>query len=227
MNTTETLTDKPASPKGGPRTEAGKKRSANNAIKHGLSGRTVVMPGEDMAIYLSQSKEIVDSLHPETAIEYELAQTIADGTWRMKRLRTVEEGMFAWGNFEEAGNFDAENAIIHAAFTAAKAFRTNSQDFVNLSIYESRIQRGIEKAMKQLKELQAERKARREAEMTDAIRMRNYYKMLNLPFDPAADEFVYSAAEIETEYLRRERRENALRAEKFGFNAAQYRRKAA
>ena len=81
----------------GPKTAAGKKRSSQNSFKHGLSGRTVVMPGEDMALYLKHSKEIVESLNPVPGIESELAQTVADGFWRMKRLRTVEESMFAWG----------------------------------------------------------------------------------------------------------------------------------
>ncbi len=211
----------------GPKTEAGKKRSSNNATKHGLAGRTVIMPGDDLSVFLAFSKEIVDSLRPETPVERELAQTVADGHWRMRRVRTTEEGMYAWGTYEEAGQFDAENEIIHAAFTQAKAFRTNSKDFVNLSIYEQRIQRGIEKAMKQLQELQTTRKAKREAEMTDAIRMRNYYKMLNLPNNPQDDGFVYSTAEIETEFDLRQRRQNALHAEKLAFNPSEYRRKAA
>src|SRR5580658_9460267 len=97
----------------GPKTEAGKKRSAINATTHGLSGRIVVLPSEDMDLYLAQSKELVDSLDPQTPVERKLAQTVADGYWRMERFRTVEESMFAWGHYEEAGNFDAENEKIH------------------------------------------------------------------------------------------------------------------
>src|ERR1019366_1707433 len=158
----------------GPNTEAGKKRSSINATRHGLSGRIVVLPTEDMSLYLAHSKELVDSLHPETPIERELAQTVADGYWRMRRVHTVEEGMFAWGHYEEAGNFDAEDENIHSAFTAASAFRLNSQAFVNLSIYEQRIQRGIEKAMKQLQEIQAERKALRSEALVEAMRLRDF-----------------------------------------------------
>src|ERR1019366_2303120 len=78
----------------GPRTIAGKKRSSLNATRHGLSGRIVVLPTEDMSLYMQHSKRLVDSLCPATPVEEELAQTVADGYWRMKRFRTVEEGMF-------------------------------------------------------------------------------------------------------------------------------------
>jgi hypothetical protein len=38
-----------------------------NAVQHGLTGQTVVPPGEDMEAYLKHSKDIIDSLKPETA----------------------------------------------------------------------------------------------------------------------------------------------------------------
>jgi hypothetical protein len=233
----------------GPRTDAGKRRSALNATRHGLSGRIVVLPTEDMSLNLSFSKQIVESLNPETAIECELAQTIADGYWRMKRVRTVEEGMFGWGNFEEAGNFDASNENLHTAFTSANVFRENSQAFVNLSIYEVRIQRGIDKSMKQLRDTQAERKAIREAALREAIRLREFDKMLaaheqatvaenptenppatTIPPEPVkyrVQEFVYSSDQIDLEILRRDHRLAALRAEKVGFNPDEFWKKAA
>ena len=229
------------STRSGPRTEAGKKRSSMNATRHGLSGRIVVLPSEDMSLYMQQSKEIVDSLYPETPIERKLAQTVADGYWRLERFRTIEEGMFAWGHYEEAGDFDAADENIHSAFTAAAAFRANSKAFVNLSIYEQRIQRGIEKAMKQLKELQAERKDCRQREMDKAIRLRDYHNMLQtarqadnnvvpihaLPYNPPDDQFVYSSAEVEDEARRRDRNSDAWLASTVGFDHEEYLKKAA
>src|SRR5580698_1436541 len=141
----------------GPKTEGGKKRSSQNALRHGLSGRVVVMPNEDMDLYLQFAKDFVASLYPATPMENEIAQTIADGYWRLKRVRTTEESLYALGHYEGQGDFDAEHENIHAAFTAGKTFRDHSHAFVNLSIYEQRIQRGIEKNTRLLRELQAER----------------------------------------------------------------------
>jgi hypothetical protein len=190
-----------------------------------LSGRIVVLPSEDMGQYLKFSQDFVDSLYPATPLESELAQTVADGYCRLKRFRTVEEGMLAMGHYEKEGDFDAENEEIHSAFTAAKAFRANSQAFVNLSIYEQRIQRGIHNSMKQLREVQAERKEQRKAEMADVLRLRDFNRMRNLPYDPAEDGFVYSSAEIEIEAHRRERRKDAYEAMKVGFNYPEFQKR--
>jgi hypothetical protein len=234
--------------KPGPRTPEGQARSKMNALRHGLSGRIVVLPYEDMGLFLKFSQDFVDSLNPATPLESELAQTVADGYWRLKRFRTVEEGMLAMGHYESEGDFDAENEEIHSAFTAAKAFRANSQAFVNLSIYEQRIHRGIEKSMKQLREVQAERKALKQAELAEVLRLRDYHEMMNsacstiatrsasgelIPaklkqrYDPVVDGFVYASAEIEVEAHRRERRYEARLAEKLGFNCAEFQKRAA
>jgi len=57
----------------GPDTSRGKKRSSQNAIRHGLTGRMAVLPAEDMEVYKTFSKELVDSLNPETPMERQLA----------------------------------------------------------------------------------------------------------------------------------------------------------
>ena len=143
----------------GPKTEGGKHRYSQNAMRHGLTGRVVVLPDEDMEAFKAFSKEIVESLNADSPMERQCAQTIADSQWRLNRARTFEDGMIALGHFEEAGNFTAENASIHAALTAAKVFRDRSKDFVNLALYEQRIGKAQKDAFRQLYDLQDRRKA--------------------------------------------------------------------
>jgi hypothetical protein len=202
----------------------GRARSSMNALRHGLTARVVVLPTEDMNAYKAFSKEIADSLDAQTPVERQFAQTVADNQWRINRIRSIEDGMLGMGHYEAAGNFDADHPEIHAAMTAARAFRDNSQAFVNLSIYEQRLHRSLKEALRQLKELQAERRDNRQAEMDDAIRVSKTQQMKGLPFDPDENGFVYASAEIAKESARRDRLQDSLLAEKANFNRAEYHR---
>jgi hypothetical protein len=211
----------------GPKTPEGKKRSSQNATRHGLAGRVVVLPTEDMNQYHQFSKEMIDSLNPANAHEREIAQNIADGYWRLRRLRTTEDTLFALGHEEGHGDFDAAHEEIHAAYTNAKSFRANTQAFATLSIYEQRIQRGIEKATKQLEALQSARKECLENEEREVLRLYDFHKMQNLHYNPTEDGFVYSPAEMERAARRRNRLDQAWIAEKVDFDYEEYQKKAA
>ena len=143
----------------GPKSERGKHRSSQNAMRHGLTGRIVVLPHEDMEVFKAFSKEIVESLNANSPMERQCAQAIADAQWRLNRARTFEDGMIALGHYEAEGNFTADSPEIHAALTAAKVFRDRSKDFANLALYEQRIGKAQKEAFRQLYDLQDRRKA--------------------------------------------------------------------
>ena len=192
-------------PKTGPKTEAGKARSRANATKHGLAGRTVLLPSEDLNEFNTFTEEFIRSLDPRTPMERELARTVSDGYWRLRRVRTTEDSLYAIGHDEPSGDFDAENETIHAACTQGRTFRDNDRAFVNLSIYEGRIHRTLAKATKQLQEIQTERKQAEKAKLQEALRLRDLNKSKNLSYDPQEDQFVYSTEELEREATRRDR----------------------
>jgi hypothetical protein len=143
----------------GPNTAGGKQRSSHNALRHGLTGHIVVLPTEDVEVYNAFSKELVDSLNPASPMERQFAQTIADTQWRLNRARTVDDGMFALGHYEDTGNFNAESPELHSALTSARVFRDRSRDFVNLTLYEQRLLRTQREAIRQLREFKAERES--------------------------------------------------------------------
>jgi hypothetical protein len=193
-----------------------------NALRHGLTARVVVLPTEDMDAYQGFAKEIVDSLDPQTPVERQFAQTVADNQWRINRIRSIEDGMLGMGHFEAAGNFDCPSSEIHAAMTAARAFRDDSKSFVNLSIYEQRLHRSMKESLRQLRELQTERREHEKTEMDDAIRLLKTQQMKGLPSEPQEGKFVYASAEIVLESARRDRLDDSLLAEKAGFNLDVY-----
>ena len=206
----------------GPASPKGKVRSSLNALRHGLTARVVVLPSEDLHAYEAFSKEIVDSLDPQTPMERQFAQTVADNQWRINRIRSIDDGMLAEAHFAGAGDFDAEHPDIHSALTASRAFQAHSQDFVNLSIYEQRLHRTMKEALRQLEELQTKRCQRYKTQMDDAIRLHKTEKMKGLPYDPAPDGFVYAPAEITQEHDRRHRLHMSKIAEQAGFDLTKY-----
>lgn len=72
-------------------TPAGRKRSALNALKHGIRSSLFVVPGlereEDWKRHLAA---VVESLEPATYLEAVLAQDVALLTWRLGRVARAE-----------------------------------------------------------------------------------------------------------------------------------------
>jgi hypothetical protein len=200
----------------GPRTPEGKERSSHNALRHGLTGRVVVLPSEDLSVYQAFCKELMADLAPETPVERQYAQTFCDTQWRLNRARSIEDSMLALGHFEGAAFPGVEQPEIQTALTAAKVFRENSKAFVNLSLYEQRLQRTQKEALRQLQELQANRIAARQLALNEAVALRNLHKMKGEPFvvEVGADagQFVFSATEIEREAHRQNRLADAQKA---------------
>ena len=58
----------------GPATEAGKQRSSQNAIRHGLTAQTLVLPCEDPADYQRLLDSYLDYFHPSSPVELDLVQ---------------------------------------------------------------------------------------------------------------------------------------------------------
>src|SRR6266850_2379387 len=84
----------------GPKTEAGKKRSSLNALRHGLTGHTIILPAEDLDAYNVFTEKCFAELKPVGFMEMQFAQVIADTTWRLHRIPTLEHNLIALG-FDE------------------------------------------------------------------------------------------------------------------------------
>ena len=79
----------------GPRTNEGKQRSGQNALKHGLLARDAVLPDEDPADFDRQLCDLEDTIEPKNALEFELVRQIVDAQWRLRRLTRLETGYLA------------------------------------------------------------------------------------------------------------------------------------
>jgi hypothetical protein len=75
----------------------GKRVCRLNAFRHELTGQICVMSTDEQKAYDKHSKITLDALAPVGAYESDIAQSIADDRWRLKRARTIESSLFALG----------------------------------------------------------------------------------------------------------------------------------
>ena len=78
----------------GPRTPEGKANSSRNALKHGFCATgSSLTPLEDRAAYESFTQRLIHSLRPVTAMEEDLANRVADLSWRLRRIPDAESAL--------------------------------------------------------------------------------------------------------------------------------------
>ena len=173
----------------GPRTIEGKSNSSRNNLRHGLTGQISLLPTEDREAHDTFCNELIDSFNPETPMENQLAQSIAEDSWRLNRARAIEDNMFALGH-------QHERREAQIALADAETFQAQASAFDRLTIYEQRINRNLQRNMKLLKDLQAERKAEHNQALEEAKLLAQLNLMNGLPYQPEQNGFVFSHTEI-------------------------------
>lgn len=79
----------------GPRTWQGKARVASNALKHGLTGKRIVLPNEDPEEFDDLRNAFREELAPQGALEEMLVDEIAADAWRLRRIPILEATVHA------------------------------------------------------------------------------------------------------------------------------------
>src|SRR6516225_7355215 len=75
----------------GPVTEEGKRRSRQNALRHGLTAETVIDALEDAEDYAAFEMAVTADYDAQSAVERELVLRLASLLWR---LTAIESGLF-------------------------------------------------------------------------------------------------------------------------------------
>jgi hypothetical protein len=78
----------------GPITEEGKKRSRQNAVRHGLTAETVIDALEDAEDYAAFELAVTAGYDAQSAVERELVLRLASLLWRLRRATSIESGLF-------------------------------------------------------------------------------------------------------------------------------------
>ena len=110
---------------GGPKTAAGKAVVSRNAVKHGITSASPVIPGmESDEEWQAYRSGIIESLEPEGRLETVLAVRIAELLWRFDRVIRYEAAVTAKGvEFEGVDAPDAEMLILPSSFHLDRVMR--------------------------------------------------------------------------------------------------------
>jgi hypothetical protein len=125
-----------------------------NAVRHGLTGQTVVMPWEDRQEYDKFCQAFIADLKPVGFEQTQLAQTVADCQWRLNRASAYESAIFFYESYLAYQGLHEEE--VEMEMSKARVAMTVEKHLLNIALYESRIQRKMMNARKALKELQKE-----------------------------------------------------------------------
>ena len=192
----------------GPTSSTGLAKTSLNAVKTGLTGRTVLLPTDDVAAYESLVASFFKKHEPSGDDEHTLVQSLADTEWRLIRIPSLEAGIYALGSIELAAEFADQPAELRPALIQAKIFMTHQRQLNNLSIQESRLRRNREKDLAALRELQEKRRVQESADRRKRLNAaaRQYIQAVHESrhelWEPGPNGFEFSLEEVEIHALK-------------------------
>ena len=143
----------------GPKTEEGKARSRGNALKHGLTGEGVVLPGEDAAEVDRLTAAFQSELKAPGEVGRALARRMATMAVRMERCADRENAALAervqaaLDEFEAPEGVDDREAGRLRDLAARIAMFDPSKEATLARKYEAAADRGFFRALKEIREL--------------------------------------------------------------------------
>jgi len=149
----------------GPKTDEGKQRSSQNALKHGIYAIESVIPGEDPADFDALCTEFGQRYDPDGPYERSLVRQMADAEWRMRRIMRLEADFLKSAVDDERKNqtrrFPNEPEP-DLSLLRGHALQTRTMELQRFGRYEadlSRRQRQAHKSLMECRQQEAQRDA--------------------------------------------------------------------
>jgi len=145
----------------GPKTEHGRSAVSLNAVKHGLTAETVVLPNESDEQYEAELREYLLHFAPANKPEADLVRQLAAAHWRLARYTRIETSLLDlemerqrerltqdWNRIEECGRL----ALAFEALSGAHS------PLALLNRYQARLHHEYQRILKALLQMQATRR---------------------------------------------------------------------
>jgi len=140
----------------GPSTPSGRARSSQNALTHGLTSQTIVLPSEDPAEFDALLAAYTQHLHPSGPIELDLVHEMAAAKWRLNRIALIETQLFT-DAIDHVEQYSDDPLSPAEALASAFERLANGSSLTVLHRMESRFSRAYSRALRNLLQLQRSR----------------------------------------------------------------------
>jgi hypothetical protein len=139
----------------GPKTEAGRKISSQNAVTHGLYAKGVVLTIESREQHQEMLDAYLQQFQPEGPIEHDLVEEMVAAKWRQRRLWAIESDLLEDQMLLQKAQLDADEKDYDATTPLSFAYDALSNSTLSfLTRNESRLERAYNRALKMLLDLQ-------------------------------------------------------------------------
>ncbi len=147
----------------GPKTPAGKAAVSGNALKHGLTAKTVVLSTETAEEFEAELDHYLAHFQPQGKPEFDLVRQLAAAHWRMVRYAAIETALLENFMQIDEARFERIFGDLDNHRRLASAFHYYGDGNAALSLlnrYQARLQRDYLRILAMLTALQAARSER-------------------------------------------------------------------
>ena len=143
----------------GPISPTGKSQAAQNARKHGLLSRHVVLPGESQADYHFLADSYITHFQPQDAVEFELVTAMVAARWRLRRPYNFQTGVLHNQLTDRSEHMDREGMTAYDDRLAYifKQLTDSSHSLAMIVRYEGTLSRTHDRALRQLESLRSKK----------------------------------------------------------------------
>jgi hypothetical protein len=133
----------------GPRTAAGKINSSRNAITHGFTAQSILLPGESRSKFLKLIADLTTEFQPATTDQHGLVVTMAVARWRVFRAWTMESTSITHEQNRLADTNSGEDPATQTML-AIRSLNQQPHNLDNVSRHEGRFDRQYHRAADRL-----------------------------------------------------------------------------
>ena len=154
----------------GPITPEGRAKSSRNSTRHGLSSKVTVMPAENPEEFQALLDAHIDRFQPHDLVEMSLVEALASTRWRLTRIAIMEAGLYTIELERQRDVHDLFYKPESLDYRCADIFKhlaATGPSLTQLLRYETTLNRNYDRTLKQLAEMQANRKPETEEQQIE------------------------------------------------------------